>query len=84
MKFQKHFMRATMTISFVHLNQKVFIYCQGGKRAEACQEILKKEGIDAESIGGFNELKNVLPTKTLHQRLNEPFSGTEAFNRKNK
>ena len=62
--------------------KKVFVYCQGGKRAAACQEILKKEGIDAESIGGYNYLRNILPTRSLYQILNEPYSGVEACNNK--
>ena len=65
-------------------DKKVFVYCQGGKRAEACKEILRKEGIDAESLGGFTELRHVLPTKSLYQRLNEPYSDTEASNSKRK
>lgn len=60
--------------------KKVFVYCQGGKRAATCQQLLKKEGIDAESIGGFNELKKILPTKKLYQRINVPYE-TEASNR---
>lgn len=65
-------------------NKKVFVYCESGKRAEVCKEILKKEGIDAESLGGFKNLKHVLPTKSLYQRINEPFSDSEAYNRPRK
>lgn len=63
-------------------DKKVFVYCQGGKRAEVCKDILRKEGVDAESLGGFNELKKILPIKSLYQRVNEPYKDTEAFNRK--
>lgn len=50
--------------------KKVFLYCKGGKRAEICKEFLKQQGIEAENLGGFDTLKNTLPTKSLIQRVN--------------
>ena len=49
--------------------KKVYLYCKSGKRAEACQQILEGQGISAESIGGFDTLKDVLPVEGLHQKL---------------
>lgn len=43
-------------------DKKVFLYCRSGKRAKDCQEILQKNGIEAENIGGYEQLKTVLPT----------------------
>ena len=63
----------------VSKDKKVFVYCQGGKRAEVCKEILRNEGIDAESLGGFKELKGILPTKSLYHRVNDPYTDREAF-----
>lgn len=59
-------------------DRKVFVYCEGGKRAEFCKDILKREGVDAENLGGFKNLKNVLPVKTIYQRVNDPVMGFEA------
>lgn len=58
-------------------DKKVFVYCEGGKRALACQEILRKEGVKAESIGGYKDLKKILPTKSIYQRVNEPLSKSD-------
>ena len=41
--------------------KKIFLYCRSGKRSEECQEILKENGIQSESIGGFKDLKTALP-----------------------
>lgn len=43
--------------------KKIFLYCQSGKRSGECQEILKKNGIESESLGGYEQLKKILPTK---------------------
>lgn len=52
------------------VGKKVFLYCKAGKRAEICKDFLKGQGIDAENLGGFDTLKNSLPTKSLIQRVN--------------
>lgn len=65
-------------------DKKVFVYCQSGKRAKTCKGILKKEGVDAESLGGFKDLRFILPVKTLYQRVNDPFKDTEVYNKNKK
>lgn len=42
--------------------KKIFLYCRSGKRSTECQELLRKNGINAESIGGYEQLKASLPT----------------------
>jgi len=41
--------------------KKIFLYCRSGKRSAECEEILRKNGIQSESIGGYEQLKTVLP-----------------------
>ena len=53
------------------VGKKVFLYCKSGKRAEACKTVLKEYDIDAENLGGYETLKDILPTKSLIQRVNK-------------
>lgn len=41
----------------------IFLHCRSGKRSEKAKEILKKNGIAAENIGGYEDLKKILPIK---------------------
>lgn len=43
--------------------KKIFLHCRTGNRSGQVQEILKKNDIASENIGGYEELKKVLPTK---------------------
>lgn len=43
--------------------KKIFLYCRSGNRSGQVQDILKKNDIVSENIGGYEELKQVLPTK---------------------
>jgi rhodanese-related sulfurtransferase len=52
------------------LKKKVFLYCQKGKRAGECHNFLKGQKVDSENLGGYDELKEVLPTKSLTEQLN--------------
>lgn len=42
--------------------KKIFLYCRTGKRSAKAQSILKANGIGSENIGGYESLKNELPT----------------------
>lgn len=42
--------------------KRAFIYCRSGRRSGNMAEALGKSGLEAESIGGFEELKAVLPS----------------------
>lgn len=50
----------------------VYLYCKSGKRALRCQDMLRELGIESESIGGYDFLKTVLPTKKLFQEVHQP------------
>lgn len=43
-------------------DKKIFLYCRTGNRSGKAQSILKAKGIESENIGGFESLKNDLPT----------------------
>lgn len=43
--------------------KQIFLYCRSGNRSGQVQEILKKEGIPSENIGGYETLKTELPVK---------------------
>ena len=43
--------------------KQIFLYCRSGNRSGQVQEILKKEGILSENIGGYEKLKTELPVK---------------------
>jgi rhodanese-related sulfurtransferase len=45
----------------VTMGKKIFLYCRSGKRSEECQKILQKNGVESESIGGYEQLKTMLP-----------------------
>jgi rhodanese-related sulfurtransferase len=40
----------------------IFLHCRSGKRSEKVLNILKDNGIASENIGGYETLKNILPT----------------------
>lgn len=42
--------------------KKVFLYCRSGRRSGNMAKDLEKSGLEAESIGGFEELKSMLPS----------------------
>lgn len=42
--------------------KKIFLYCRTGRRSGESQELLKKNGIGSENIGGYEQLKTTLPT----------------------
>ena len=42
--------------------KKIFLYCKSGMRSRECQKTLKENGIESESIGGYEQLKSELPT----------------------
>ncbi len=41
--------------------KRIFLYCRSGNRSGQVQEILKKSGIQAMNLGGFEELRALLP-----------------------
>ena len=43
--------------------KKIFLYCRSGNRSGKVQNILKENGINSENIGGFENLKQILPVK---------------------
>lgn len=43
--------------------KKIFLYCRTGNRSGKVQNILKENGIQSENLGGFETLKDQLPTK---------------------
>lgn len=40
----------------------IFLYCRSGRRSEEVRKILEMNGVKSENIGGYNDLKNILPT----------------------
>lgn len=50
---------------FIKMTQgkTIYLYCRSGNRSEKVKNLLKQNNIDAENIGGYETLKNVLPTK---------------------
>lgn len=42
--------------------KQVFLYCRTGRRSGIVKEKLKNKGIPSENLGGYLELKNILPT----------------------
>lgn len=44
-------------------DNKIFLHCKTGKRAERVMNILKENGISSENIGGYESLKKILPIK---------------------
>lgn len=51
--------------SFIQESQgkEIYLYCRTGKRSEKFKKILKENGIEAENIGAFNQLKDILPVE---------------------
>lgn len=43
--------------------KKVFLYCRSGNRSGKVMDLLKKNGIDSENIGGYEALKKDLSVK---------------------
>ena len=43
-------------------DKKIFLYCRTGRRSEKVESLLKEQRIDSENIGGYLELKDVLPS----------------------
>jgi phage shock protein E len=44
--------------------RKVFLYCRTGNRSGKAREILRKNGIESHNLGGYEELRTVLPSET--------------------
>jgi rhodanese-related sulfurtransferase len=42
--------------------KQIFLYCRSGNRSGKVKNILKENNIESENIGGFESLKNQLPT----------------------
>lgn len=42
--------------------KKIFLYCRTGNRSGKVQVILKENGLHSENLGGFETLKDQLPT----------------------
>jgi len=42
-------------------NKKIYLHCRSGKRSEKVKKILNSQGIASENLGGYEELKNILP-----------------------
>jgi phage shock protein E len=43
-------------------DKKIYLYCRTGKRSEKVRTILRDKKIPSENIGGYLELKDVLPS----------------------
>lgn len=43
-------------------DKKIFLYCRTGRRSTEFKNILQKDGIESESLGGFDQLKTILPS----------------------
>ncbi len=43
--------------------KEIFLYCRTGNRSGKVQKILKENGLQSENLGGYETLKNQLPTK---------------------
>jgi rhodanese-related sulfurtransferase len=43
--------------------KKIFLYCRSGTRAEKVRGALAKHGITSENLGGFEDLRRVLPVQ---------------------
>lgn len=41
-------------------DKEIFLYCRSGRRSEIEKEILSKNGIKSENIGGYEDLKKIL------------------------
>lgn len=42
-------------------DKKIYLYCRSGNRSGQVQEILRKDGIKSDNLGGFQTLKALLP-----------------------
>lgn len=42
--------------------KEIFVYCRTGKRSEKAKNILQNTGISSKNIGGWETLKETLPT----------------------
>lgn len=40
--------------------KNIFLYCRSGNRSGQAKEILKKEGIHSENLGGYQRLREIL------------------------
>lgn len=43
-------------------DKKIFLYCRSGRRSEKVEALLKELKFDAENIGGYQDLKDILPS----------------------
>lgn len=41
-------------------DKKIYLYCRSGNRSGQVKEILKEKGIQAENLGGYQELRVIL------------------------
>lgn len=42
-------------------DKKVFLYCRSGRRSGMFQDMMKKKNLKAENLGGYEDLKSILP-----------------------
>lgn len=42
--------------------KEIFLYCRSGRRSEEVRKVLKINGIESVNLGGYNQLKTILPT----------------------
>lgn len=45
-------------------DKEIYIYCHSGRRSERVRGILNENAIKSENIGGYQDLKNILPTSS--------------------
>lgn len=48
--------------------KKIFLYCRSGRRSEKVMTILKENGITSENIGGYEDLKKMIPVDGTQMR----------------
>lgn len=48
--------------------KEIFLYCRSGRRSEKFIAILKENSITAKNIGGYEELKKVIPVDGIQLR----------------
>mgnify|MGYP006188627921 CR=1 FL=1 len=41
--------------------KKIFLHCRTGRRSGKVMKVLKKNGIESENLGGYEDLRKILP-----------------------
>lgn len=49
--------------SLNHKDKTLYLYCRTGKRAQKVKDILDRKGFKTQNLGGYETLKEILPTK---------------------